>query len=684
MNTQASDLDRTLGGPSPEALPRFSAIDPGRVEAAVKAVLAENRETIDRLAGQRNPDWASLVEPLFDLDDALHAVWAPVSHLNSVRDTPQLRDAYNACLPLLSDYATELGQNAELFEAFRQVQSAGASRDLSPAAHRSLDNALRDFRLSGVALPDAAREEFRSIATRLSGLQARFEQNLLDATWAWHYTVADAGRLAGLPEADVHRAATRAEEAGEQGWRFNLDFPTYHAVMSHAQDRDLRETLYHAFVTRASEVGPNAGDYDNAEAMREIVALRQQQATLLGYADFAEYALETRMARSPREVFDFLKALVAHIKPRAEAELEELRRFARDRLGIEELAAWDMAYAAEQLRRERFSLSQEDLKPYFPAVKVRAGLFQLVGRLYGLELEPVDGVDTWHPDVEFFRLRDAAGTTIGYLYTDLYARPGKRSGAWMDECLTRRRLPDDGVRLPVAYLVCNFAPPAGGKPALLSHDDVLTLFHEFGHCLHHLLTRVDVPDVAGINGVAWDAVEQPSQFHEHFAWQREVLDMISGHVDSGEPLPEVLFERMNAARTFHSSLFLLRQLEFALYDFRLHATPGADPQETLNAVRTEVAVVPTPDYNRFANSFAHIFAGGYAAGYYSYLWAEVLASDAFSAFEEEGIFNPETATRFRETILAQGGSRDALDLFVAFRGREPEQAAFLRHHGVDE
>jgi len=549
-----------------------------------------------------------------------------------------------------------------------------------------VDNALRDFRLAGVDLPPEKQRRYREIQQRLARLTSRFEENLLDATQAWSKQITDVRRLAGLPESARAQARQAAEQRNQEGWVFTLEFPSYYAVMTYADDAGLRREVYEAYVTRASDQGPHAGKWDNGPIMEEILALRHELAQLLGFANYAERSLATKMAPSPEKVMAFLRDLADRSLGQAQEELEELKRFAREQYGVEELAAWDISYYSEKLRQRRYALSDEDLRPYFPEDRVLPGLFEVVKRLYGLEIRRLEGIETWHDDVRFYEIRDAEGRLRGQFYVDLYARPKKRGGAWMDVCISRMRRADGSVQTPVAYLTCNLTPPVGDKPALFTHDEVITLFHEFGHGLHHMLTTVDYASVAGISGVAWDAVELPSQFMENWCWQREALDLIAGHYRTGEPLPDELFDKMIAARNFQAGMQMVRQLEFSLFDFRLHLEydpeTGARIQQILDEVRAEVAVVRPPVYNRFQHGFAHIFAGGYAAGYYSYKWAEVLSSDAFGRFEEEGIFNRETGLAFLETILEQGGARDPMDLFKEFRGREPEIEALLRHSGI--
>jgi len=669
-----------------DSLPDFDAVRPEHAEPALDRVLADNRAELEqRLQRHENHTWDSIVAPLEAMTDRLERIWAPISHLNAVMNSPAWREAYNACLPKLSDYHTELGQNEALFRAFRQVRESQAFASLEPAQQKLIDDNLRDFRLSGVNLPAGQKARFKTLSQRLSQLSTRFEENLLDATQAWSKHITDERRLQGLPASAREQAAHKAGAKGLDGWLLTLDLPSYMAAMQHAADRSLRRELYEAFVTRASEVGPDAGRFDNGPVMEEILALRHEMAQLLGYADYAEVSLATKMADSPQRVLGFLEDLVGRTRPQGERELAELRRFARERDGVDTLEAWDVGYYSERLKEHRYQLSEEELRPYFPAPRVLDGLFEVAHRLYGLTIRAVRDARVWHPDVRAFAIWDRDGEPRGRFYLDLYARENKRGGAWMADCVSRHRRPQ-GLQRPVAFITTNFAPPVGDEPALLRHDDVLTLFHEFGHALHHLLTRVDYPGVAGISGVPWDAVELPSQFMENWCWEREALDLFAAHYRTAEPLPQPLFERLKAGRNYHAAMAMLRQLEFSLFDFRLHRdydpARGGRVQETLDAVRREVAVVQPPAFNRFANSFAHIFAGGYAAGYYSYKWAEVLSADAFSAFEQAGIFDAATGERFLSTILEQGGSRDAMELFKAFRGREPSIDALLRQSGL--
>ena len=667
-------------------LPPFSHIRPEHAEPAVDTLLAECRATVHRLLEENSTySWDNLVQPLEDVEDKLDRAWSPVSHMNSVVNSEDLRQAYNACLPKLSDYATEMGQNERLFQAFRQIADSGEYPQLDTAQQKVIDNALRDFRLSGVALPPEQRERYRAIMQELSSLTAKFEENLLDATHGWKLNLTDASRLAGLPESAVDLARQTAEREGLEGWVFNLEFPSYYPVLTYADDRELRRELYTAYVTRASDEGPNAGQWDNGPVMEQILALRHEAAQLLGFNNYAVKSIATKMEQSSDKVLQFLNDLAERALPAARAELDEVREFARAQHGMDTLEAWDVAYYSEKLRQHTYAISQEELKPWFPVTRVIPGMFAVVNRLYGLDINEVEGVETWHEDVRFFEIRDTDGRLRGRFYLDLYARPHKRGGAWMDECISRR-ITRDGLQTPVAYLTCNFTPPVGEKPALLTHDEVITLFHEFGHGLHHMLTQVDYAGVSGISGVAWDAVELPSQFMENWCWEREALDLIASHYETGDKLPGELYERMLAAKNFQSAMMMVRQLEFSIFDFRLHKeydpARGGRIYELLQEVREQVAVLQPPSFNRFPHSFSHIFAGGYAAGYYSYKWAEVLSADAFSAFEESGIFDRGTGVRFLTSILEQGGSREPMELFVEFRGREPSIDALLRHSGL--
>ncbi|MEZ6967510.1 oligopeptidase A [Aeromonas sp. S9(2024)] len=670
-----------------DSLPPFSQIEPEQVQPAVTQAIADCKQKIaDVLAKQEPHTWDSLIAPLEEVNDRLARIWSPVSHLNSVLNSEALRAAHDACLPLLSEFQTYVGQHEGLYQAYRELAESDDFPRLDDAQRKEIQNTLRDFRLSGIGLPAEAQQRYGEIQARLSELASRFSNNVLDATQGWHKLVADEAELAGLPESVLAAARQMAELKGKQGWLFTLDIPSYLPVMMYADNRELRAEMYEAFTTRASDQGPNAGKWDNSAIMTELLALRRELAQLLGFANYAELSLATKMADKTEQVVNFLTDLARRSLPQGKAELEEIRAFAAEQHGQSELAAWDLAYYAEKLKQHKFSISDEQLRPYFPASKVVKGLFEVVKRVFGMKVRERLGIDTWHPDVRFYDIFDADDELRGSFYLDLYAREHKQGGAWMDVCLGRRYRRDGSLQKPVAYLTCNFNGPVDGKPALFTHNEVVTLFHEFGHGIHHMLTRVDVAGVAGINGVAWDAVELPSQFLENWCWESEALAFISGHYETGEPLPADLLEKMMAARNFQAAMQMLRQLEFALFDFRLHqefdpAKPDQIPA-LLDEVRSQVAVMTPPAFNRFQHSFSHIFAGGYAAGYYSYKWAEVLSADAFSRFEEEGIFNPVTGQSFLRHILEKGGSKEPMELFKAFRGREPRVDALLRHSGI--
>lgn len=672
-------------------LPPFSAIRPEHVEPAISQLIDANRKHLqDLLSSLEQPTWDSLVAPLETQGDLLDQAWAPVSHLNAVCNNEALRTAYNNSLALLTEYGTEVSQNVELYSAYQKLADSEEYARLTQAQKQAVDNALRDFRLGGVALDGEQKKRFGAIQKRLSELSTQFSNNVLDATQAWYKHFTDAEPLAGLPESALAQAAQAATQKQLSGYVVTLDFPSYLAVMMYADNRALREEIYTAFVTRASAEGKkadgsSAAEWDNSAIITETLALRHELAQLLGFNNYAERSLATKMAESPRQVLDFLNELAQKSRPLAERDIQELRDFAATQ-GCSDLQPWDMTYYSEKLRVEKYAISQEELRPYFPAERVISGMFEVVKRLYSIDIVQVAAFDSWHPDVRFYHVYKN-GEQIASFYLDLFAREHKRGGAWMADCRVRRRT-ESGTQLPVAFLTCNFTPPVGDKPSLLTHDEVTTLFHEFGHGLHHMLTQIDVAAVSGINGVAWDAVELPSQFLENWCWEPEAIPLISAHYQTAEPLPQPLLDKMLAAKNFQSGMQMVRQLEFALFDFRLHAeydpAKPQDPQTVLDQVRREVAVVPAPAFNRFQNSFSHIFAGGYAAGYYSYKWAEVLSADAFSRFEEEGIFNTQTGESFLREILQQGGSKAPMELFINFRGREPSIAALLRHSGLSE
>jgi len=666
-------------------LPAFSAIAPEHVNPAIDTLVAEFRAAVDRLTADPSArDFERLMAPLEKLEERLGRAFAPVSHLHGVKDSPALREAYSAAIEKLTEHSTELGQNRDLYEAVKALAESPAFASLDRPRRTLVEDSLRGFRLSGVALEGDARERFKAIQNELSRLTTEFEEAVLDATDAWTRPLSEP-ELAGLPESARAMLQAAAKARGQDGYLATLKGPVVQAILTYAEDRGLREQVYTAYQTRASEQGPQAGQFDNSERIGQILALRHESAQLLGYPSAAHVSLADKMAGTPERVIGFLHELARKARPVAERELSELRGFAAARLGLHLLEPWDIAYASEKLRVDQFDFSEEDLKPYFPLPSVIEGLFEIAGRVFGVAFRHRGGVDVWNEDVAYYDVLDHSGAVRAGFYVDHYAREGKRGGAWMDVC--RARFCDgDRQHHPVAFLTCNFAPPSEGKPALLTHDDVLTLFHEFGHGLHHMLTEVEWPSVGGISGVEWDAVELPSQFMENFCWQRETLDLFARHWQTDEKLPDELHQKMLAARHFHAGLFLVRQLEFALYDFRLHLEydPARGPRtmELLEEVRREVAVIHPPAWQRFPHSFGHIFAGGYAAGYYSYLWAEVLSADAFDAFERAGLFDDETGQRFRREILAVGGSRPALESFIAFRGREPEPEALLRSYGL--
>ncbi len=664
-------------------LPRFAEFKPELVAPAIDALLAECRATVDQVTAESTPvTWDTFVQPLIDANERLGRAWGQTAHLNAVVNTPALREAYNTALPVITQYWTELGQNQVLFERYKALAHSAEYANLSAARKKIVENELRDFRLGGAELSPQNKARYREVRERLAELSSRFSDNILDATDAFTHIETDPARVAGIPEDALEAARKAAQDQSKDGWQFTLKMPSYLPVMQYAQNRELRQLMYHAYATRAAEFGKP--EWNNTLVMAEMLKLRRELARLLDFEHFAAYSLEPKMAKTAEEVLVFLRDLGQRAKPYAERDLTELKAFARSELGIDELQAWDVAYASERLRIARYSFSDQEVKQYFTEEQVLTGMFGLIERLYGITVQP-DQAPLWHPDVRFYALTDRSGEKIGQFYLDMYARSGKRGGAWMDDAIARRRS-NAGIQAPVAYLTCNFSPPVGGKPALLTHDEVSTLFHEFGHGLHHLLTRVEDLPVAGISGVEWDAVELPSQFMENFCWEWDVLEPMTQHVETGARLPRALFDKMLAAKNFQIGMQTVRQLEFSLFDMLLHSQYDPEgpqtPEDILAQVRAEIAVLVPPAYNRFANSFSHIFGGGYAAGYYSYKWAEVLSADAYSLFEERGILNPEIGQRFRDEILAVGGSRPAMDSFRAFRGREPKIDALLRHNGM--
>ena len=666
-------------------LPLFSQIKAEHVEPAIEQLLAEARAAVEQLLAENETyTWENLIDPLEQAEDKINKAWSPVSHMNSVVNNDELRDAYNACLPKLSAYSTEMGQHEGLFKAYQSIEASETYAQLDTAQKKVIQNALRSFRLSGIALDGEKKARYKEISLELSQLSSKYEENLLDATNDWHKLLSKKSDLAGLPESALQQAKQTAEQEDKKGWMLTLQFPSYIAVMTYADDRQLRADMYKAFSTRASDLGAKS-EWDNSDIMEKTIALRHEKAQLLGFENYAELSLATKMADSPKHVTDFLEELAEKSLPQAQQDLVELTEFAKQEHGVAKLHPWDVGYYSEKMRQHAYDLSQEEVKQYFPAPKVLLGLFSVVEKLYGLNILAVEGIDCWHKDVRFFQIKDKAGELRGKFYIDLYARAKKRGGAWMDDCVGRKKIAGK-IQIPVAYLTCNFTPPVGDAPALLTHDEVLTLFHEFGHGLQHMLTKVDYLGVSGINGVEWDAVELPSQFMENWCWEKEALALISGHYKTGEALPEDLFNKMLAAKNFQAGMLMVRQLEFSLFDFQMHQNyspeQGAKIYEVLADIREKVSVMIPPAFNRFAHSFSHIFAGGYAAGYYSYKWAEVLSSDAYSLFEEKGIFDQATGEAFLTHILETGGSEDAMDLFVKFRGREPNIDALLRHTGI--
>jgi len=664
-------------------LPLYNSVRAEHVAPAVDQLLTESRTLIARLTAEGAAvSWNEFAEPLENANERLWRAWGAVAHLHAVDDNAAIRDAYKANLPKVTHFRTELAQNLDLYEKFKLLRASSDFEGLSQAQRKIVENSLRDYRLGGAELAPRKKRRFAEIQEELATLEAKFSENLLDATNAFSLLITDRGELLGVPEDVLEAAKEAAHKDGQEGWKFTLQAPSYGPVMQYAENRGLRETFYRAHVTRASEFGKP--EFDNTSVITRELRLRKEKARLLGYKSFAELSLVPKMAESPMAALDFLNDLAARVLPHARRDHAELEEFTRVELGLEELRAWDVAFASEKLRAKLYAFSDQEVKQYFPEPKVLEGIFRLVEALYGIRVLP-DAAETWHPDVRFFRITDADESLIGQFYLDLYSRETKRGGAWMDDAITRQRIPG-GLRTPVAHLICNFPAPIGGRPALFTHDEVMTLFHEFGHGLHHLLSRVDDLGVSGIRGVEWDAIELPSQFMENFCWEWEVLARMTAQVESGEPLPRSLFAKMLAAKNFQSGMQMVRQVEFALVDMHLHhdydPAGAGTPLQLLNEIRAKVAVLIPPEYNRFLNNFSHVFSGAYAAGYYSYKWAEVLSADAYSVFEENGALDANTGARFRDEILAVGGSRPALESFKAFRGREPRIDALLRHNGM--
>ncbi|WP_298443077.1 oligopeptidase A [uncultured Ferrimonas sp.] len=670
-----------------QALPEFSKIRAEHIQPAVEAALQHCRETVEQTMAAGGPwHWDNLVAPLDEAEDRLSRLWSPVGHMNSVVSTDEWRTAHDACLPMLSEYSTWLGQHKGLYQAYKELAASDGFAELTSAQQKVITNSLRDFELSGIGLDDDKQQRYGEIVSRLSDLSSQYSNNVLDATNAWTKQLDDASALQGLPEYAIAAAKQAAELREQSGYLLTLEFPSYLAVMTYADDAQLRREAYTAFTTRASDQGPNAGEFDNSALMTETLALRHELAQLLGFASYADKSLATKMAQTPDQVITFLNELALASKAQGEQEFKTLAKYAADTHGHQDLQPWDVTYFAEKQKQDLYDISDEALKPYFPEDKVLSGLFYTVERLFGVKVAERSEFDKWHDDVRFFDILEADGSVRGSFYLDMYARQHKRGGAWMDDCQGRRFTLAGQLQKPVAYLTCNFTAPVGDQPALFTHDEVVTLFHEFGHGIHHMLTRVDASGVAGINGVPWDAVELPSQFLENWCWEEEALAQISGHFESGEPLPKAMLDKMLAAKNYQSAMMMLRQLEFSLFDFRMHLEYQSDTsdwvQTILDQVRGQVAVVPVVEFNRFQHGFSHIFAGGYAAGYYSYKWAEVLSADAFSRFEEEGIFSAQAGADFAQHVLERGGSDEPMNLFVAFRGREPSTEALLRHCGI--
>ena len=667
-------------------LPPFNKIQAQHIELAIDQTLKENREGLENLLeNTENYTWENFFQKIEDMEDRLQKVWSPVNHLHSVADNQELRIIYNSCLIKISNYSTEIGQNINLFKAYDSFSKDFLFKNLPITQQKIINNAIRDFRLSGINLDKKSKNIYKKIQTKLSELQTKFEENLLDATHAWKKHITNKNDLAGIPKSVITLAAETAKRNNKKGWLFTLEAPFYIPVMKYAENATLRKEMYWAYSTRSSEVGPNARKWDNTKIMYDILEYRTKKAKLLGFENYAEYSLETKMAKTPDEVINFLTNLLDCTKKYAINEFEELKKFTREVFDIDHLEASDIAYYSEKLKQKKFSISQEEIRRYFPIKQVIDGLFAITKKLYGVDIKKRNRIQTWNDDVEFFDIFDSKGIIRGSFYLDLFSRQHKRGGAWMDECIIRKKI-NSKIQNPVAYLTCNFTPPINNNPTLLTHDEIITLFHEFGHGLHHMMTKIDFSSISGINGVPWDAVELPSQFMENFCWEKKALDLFARDFETGKKMSNNLFKRMTKARSYQAAMQMVRQLEFAIFDFRLHLEYVSKKefkiQKLLDDVRERVAVVETPEFNRFQHSFSHIFAGGYAAGYYSYKWAEVLSADAFSKFKEKGIFNKTTGNEFLKTILEKGGSCEPMEMFIKFRGREPSIKPLLRHTGI--
>lgn len=663
-------------------LPKFNEIKPEHISPAVDSLLAEGRGLVEQLAtATETPTWENFALKLEDHSEKLGRTWSQVGHMNAVVNSPELREAYNANLAKLTDFYSDLSQDERLYTKYKAIQASPTFGKLSSTQQKIINNEVRDFKLGGAELPTKEKARFKTISEELSKLGSKFEENIMDNTNDFAHYVENVDELAGIPQDAIEAAASAAKEAGKTGYKFSLHFPSYMPVLQYANNRELREILYRAYATRASEFGKT--EWDNTKLISDILKLKQEEAKMLGFKNYAELSLATKMADTPAQVTEFLDTLAKRAKPYAERDMQELSDYAK-KLGINDMQAWDVAYVSEKLREEKYAFSDQEVKQYFPEDKVLAGLFKVTETIFGVQVRKADA-PLWHQDAAFYEINDSNQKPIAYFYLDLYARNNKRGGAWMDECITRRKK-EAGIELPVAYLTCNFSAPVGGKPALFTHDEVITMFHEFGHGLHHMLTQVDEYGVSGIKGVEWDAVELPSQFMENFCWEWDVLRHMTKHVDTGAQLPRGLFDKMVAAKNFQAGMQTVRQIEFSLFDMRLHGDFDPNGEQTaldlIEQVRDEVSVLRPPKWNRFPNSFSHIFAGGYAAGYYSYKWAEVLSADAYSLFEELGVLSEQAGSRFKNEVLAKGGSRPAMESFVAFRGREPSIDALLRHNGM--
>ncbi|WP_301098917.1 oligopeptidase A [Otariodibacter sp.] len=665
-------------------LPQFSAIKPEHIQPAISQLIEECRQTIEIVSKIEQPTWENFYQPQAIAGDKLSRAWSPVGHLNAVKNSPELREAYQACLPLLSEYSTWIGQHQGLYQGYVKLKNSPEFKTYSIAQKKAIENSLRDFELSGISLPAEKQKRYGEISMRLSELSSQFSNNVLDATMGWEIIIDNTNDLKGLPESALESAKLSAQSKGKDGYRFTLEFPSYLPVMTYCENRELRQKMYEAFNTRASDQGPNAGKWDNSAIINEILKLRLELANLLGFETYADYSLATKMAESSKQVMDFLEDLANRAKDQGQAELAELNAFAAKEYNVNKLQPWDIAFYSEKQKQALYAINDEELRPYFPENRVLSGLFELINRIFGMKVVEQKDINVYDESVRFFNIYDETDCLRGSFYLDLYARENKRGGAWMDDCISQRRLTDGSLQKPVAYLTCNFNKPIGNKPALFTHDEVTTLFHEFGHGIHHMLTEIDVGDVSGLNGVPWDAVELPSQFLENWCWQEESLAFISGHYETGEPLPKDKLTQLLKAKNYQAAMFMLRQLEFGIFDFRLHMSKPRENLvlDTLKDVKKQIAVIEIPTYVRTPHSFAHIFAGGYAAGYYSYLWAEVLSADAFSRFEEEGILSRDVGKSFLQNILTRGGSEEPMVLFERFRGRKPTLDALLRHKGI--